>query len=83
VNCFVVPFAIDGLAGVTAIDTNVGATAVTRSPGLTTVPMVAVICVVCPVLTPVANPFALIVAAARFEEAQITCTVRFWVLLSL
>ena len=83
VNCSVVPLAIDGLTGITAIDTRAGATAVTKSPGLTTVPIVAVICVVCPELTPVASPLPLIVAAARFEDAQITCVVRSSVLLSL
>jgi len=83
VSCSVSPFAIEGFAGVTAIDTSAGATAVTISAGLTTVPNVAVICVVCVELSPVANPLALMVATKVFDETQVTCAVRFSVLLSL
>ena len=42
----------------------------------------AEIVVVCPEVTPVANPVALIVAAVAFEEAQVTELVRSRVLLS-
>ena len=74
-NCWLSPFAIDGLTGVTAIDTNVAAVTVSMSPGLVTPPKAAVICVV-PVPTPVASPALVIVAAAGFDDTHVTCVVR-------
>jgi len=53
VNCSVSPFAIDGLAGVTAIDTSVAAVTVSVSGGLVTPLNPAVICDV-PTPAPVA-----------------------------
>src|ERR1700690_1070379 len=67
------------------MDCNVTATAVTLNPscGLTTLPSVAVRCVV-PAATPVANPvFAPIVANAVFDDFQVTLVVMTFVLLSL
>ena len=66
---------IDGLAGVTAIDTNVGAVTVKPVEPLIG-PEVAWI-VVLPVVTPVARPPLVIVATAVFEELQVTVLVRF------
>jgi hypothetical protein len=55
VNCCVVPAAIEGLTGVTAIDASVAAVTVSVSAGLTTLLSVAVILLV-PAPTPVARP---------------------------
>src|ERR1700740_338054 len=74
-----------GDAGVTAIDFNVTTAAVTVSGsfGLTTLPCVAVICVV-PAATPVANPVAPpIVAKPVFDDFHVTLVVMFFVELSL
>ena len=71
VNCSVVPFAIDGLPGVTAIVTNVAAVTVSGSPGLVTPPSVAVICDV-PTPIPVANPAALTVATLGVPDVHVT-----------
>ena len=73
-NCWVVPFAIDGVAGVTAIDTSVAAVTVSVVLPLTA-PIVAEMTVV-PAATPVArptDPAALeIVAVAVVADAQVT-----------
>jgi hypothetical protein len=74
-----------GDAGVTAMDCSVTVAAVTVSGsfGLTTLPCVAVICVV-PAATAVANPVAVpIVAKAVFDDFQVTLVVMFFVELSL
>jgi hypothetical protein len=81
-NCFVVPFAIVGLPGVTAIDTNVAAVTVNVSPGLVTPLSAAVICDV-PVPTPVASPALFKVATVVVTEFHVTLAVRFCVLLSV
>ena len=80
VNCWVLPAATDGFAGVTAIETSVAAVTV-RVVEPTTLPEVAEI-VVEPIFSVVARPVAFIVAAAVLEEAQVTLAVRFCVLLS-
>jgi hypothetical protein len=81
VNCCVLPLAIDGVAGVTAIDTRVAA--VTVSVVLPeTVPAVAWI-VVDPRLTAVASPAVLIVATPAAEELHVAVLVRFCVLESV
>jgi hypothetical protein len=83
-NCCVLPATIDGEAGVTAMDFNVTTAAVTVSGsfGLTTLPCVAVICVV-PAATPVANPVAPpIVAKAVFDDFHVILVVMFFVELS-
>ena len=80
VNCFVVPLAIEGFAGVTAIDTSVGAVTVRvvvplRAPE-------AALIVLVPAATPVANPPALTVATLVVCEVQVTVLVKFCVELS-
>jgi hypothetical protein len=85
VNCCVLPETIEGDAGVTTIDLSVTPAAVTISAsfGLTTLPCVAVICVV-PAATPVASPVAApIVANAVFDDFHVTLAVVFFVELSL
>ena len=81
VNCSVFPALIDGLAGVTAIDTNIGAVTVRLVEPLIE-PEVAVI-VVLPCATLVANPAALIVATLDDEELHFAVAVRFSVVLLL
>ena len=74
VNCWVVPLAMLGLAGVTAIETRTaGLTVSTVEP--VTPPSVAVIVDV-PVATPVARPAAVIVATEVVADAQVTWLVR-------
>jgi hypothetical protein len=81
VNCCVLPLAIDGLAGVTAIDTSVAA--VTVSVVLPeTVPEVAWM-VVDPRPAAVASPAVLIVATVAAEEVHVAVLVRFCVLASV
>jgi hypothetical protein len=81
-NCWLSPFAIDGLTGVTAIDCSVAAVTVSVSPGLVTPLKAAVICVV-PVPTPVASPALVIVATVGVPEVHVTWLVRSSVLLSV
>ncbi len=81
VNCSVNPFAIDGFAGVTAIDTKVAAVTVSVSPGLVTPFSAAVICDV-PIAIPLAKPAELIVATLVVPDTQVAWVVRFCVLLS-
>ena len=72
---------IDGVAGVTAIDTNVGGPTVKVVLPLTP-PRVALICdVPCP--APLARPPAAIVATALFDDAQVAVLVSVWVLPSV
>ena len=77
-NCSVKPLAIAGFAGVTAMDTKVGAVTVSTSTGLTTLPSVAVMLLV-PWTIPVAKPAAVMVATEVFEEAQVALVVMFCV----
>jgi hypothetical protein len=73
INCFVNPFAMLGLVGVTAIDDSVAL--VTFSVVVPEIPKVAVI-VVEPATTDVASPLEpaalLIVATGKFEELHVT-----------
>ena len=70
VNCCVVPLAIDGFAGVTAMDTSAAGPMV--SVVLPVTPLsVALNCEV-PCATPVARPAALMVATAVFDDAHVT-----------
>src|SRR5581483_6990544 len=78
VNCCVVPLAIDGFAGVTAIDCNAAAVTVSTVEPLTE-PNVALIVLV-PTPAPVARPPAAIVATDVVADAHVTWLVRFWVL---
>ena len=84
VNCRLVPFAILGLVGVTAIDVSVAAVTVRVVVPLTA-PRVAVI-VVEPSATAVALPLSAaleMVAVAVDDEVQVTAAVKGWVLLSV
>ena len=85
VNCAVVAVAMVGVAGVTAIDTNVAAVTVRVVPPEID-PLAAEI-VELPGEAEVARPCEplalLIVATAVLEEDQVTCVVRFWVELSV
>ena len=77
-NCCVVPLAIDGFAGVTAIDTNTDdATVKVVLP--VTAPAAAIIWDV-PSATPVARPSEVIVATLGLDEDQLAELVRFCVL---
>jgi len=80
VNCSVAPFAIEGFAGVTAIDTSAGAVTVSVVEPLTA-PEAALIVLV-PAATPVANPPALIVATLVVCDVHVTVLVKFCVELS-
>jgi len=82
VNCFVVPLAIEGFAGVTAIDTSVGAVAVTVRVVEPLMAPEAALIVLVPAATPVASPPALIVATLVVCEVHVTVLVKFCVELS-
>ena len=70
VNCFVAPFAIDGFAGVTAIDCSAAAVTVSTVEPVTP-PSVALMVLV-PIATAVAKPAALIVATVGVADAYVT-----------
>ena len=80
-NCCVSPFAIDGFAGVTAIETSVaGVTVSTVDPVIE--PDVALMVLV-PTARAVVNPPVAMVAVPAVPDAQVTVLVRFDVLLSV
>ena len=80
-NCCVVPLAMDGTAGVTAMDCSVAAVTVnTVEPVIA--PEVALI-VELPLLTAVASPPAVIVATDGVAELHVAVLVRFCVVPSL
>jgi hypothetical protein len=81
VNCCVAPLAIDGFAGVTAIDCSVAAVTVSKVEPLID-DDVAVI-VELPTPAPVARPDELIVAVVVVPDDQVTVDVRFCVVPSL
>jgi hypothetical protein len=81
VNCWFVPNAIEGVAGVTAMDTRAAAVTV-RVVDPLTVPELAATMVV-PTPVPVARPPLEIVATPGDEELQFTVLVRFCVLPSV
>jgi len=76
-NCWVVPAAIAGFAGVTAMDITV---AESRGVEPETPPKVALIVLV-PAATAVATPLEAIVTAAVLDESQVATAVRSWVAL--
>jgi hypothetical protein len=78
VYVWVVPAAIDAVAGVTVIDTSTAGVTVSVTPAEVMLPCTAVIVVV-PAASPVANPAALIVAVGTLEDAHVTVDVRFCV----
>ena len=82
VNCCVSPWAIEGLAGVTAIDTSVAAVTVSVAAGLVMPPEAAVMFVE-PTARVVANPELLIVATVVVAELHVAVLVRFAVLESV
>jgi hypothetical protein len=73
---------MEGLTGVTAIDTNVGAVTVMTDAGDVTPLSVAVMLLV-PTATAVASPLVEIVATDVVAEAHVTVAVIFCVLVSL
>jgi hypothetical protein len=77
VNCSVLPFAIEGFAGVTPIETSVGEVTDSKVDPLT-LPEVAMI-VLDPAAFAVAIPPVVIVAAFVFWDCQLTEPVRFFV----
>jgi hypothetical protein len=77
VNCCVVAGAMVGFAGVTAIDTSTGA--VTVSVVAPVILLSVALIVEAPVVTPFANPPAVIVATPGAEELHVAVLVRFCV----
>ena len=74
--------AMDGFAGVTAMETNEAAVTVSESGGLVMAPEAAVMLVE-PAASAEARPELLMVATAAFEEAQVATVVRLAVLPSV
>ena len=83
VNCCVSPLAIDGLAGVTAIDTSVTAGVTVNVAGGLVTPPYAAVMLVEPTVKLVASPVLLIVATVGVAELHVAELVRFAVLESL
>jgi len=81
VNCRFVPDAIEGLAGVTAIDARVAEVTFSVVDPLTVSELAEI--VVVPTPFPMARPALDIVATPVAEELQVTALVRFWVLPSV
>jgi hypothetical protein len=80
--CCVCPFATVADVGVIAIDCSVAAVPVSVAVFEVT-PFIVAVMFVEPTPVTVARPVAAIVAAAVFDEVQVTCVVRFCVELSL
>ena len=80
-NCWFVPDAIDGFAGVIAIETRAALVTVRVVDPLTAPELAAM--TVAPVPVPVASPALEIVATACEEEFQVTVPVMFCVLPSV
>jgi len=68
-NCLVVPLAIDGFTGVTAIETNTAGPTVRVVLTLTAPELALIVDVPC--ATPVASPPAVMVATALLDEAHV------------
>jgi len=81
VNCCVSPLAIEGFAGVTAIDCSVAGVTVRIVEPCNT-PSVALMVLV-PTPTALASPLVEMVAAAVVPDAQVTEVVRFCVVVSV
>ena len=82
VNCCAIPLAIEGLVGVTAIDTSVGAVTINKSEGEVTPLRLAVMLLV-PTPTPVAKPPEAIVVTVVVAEFHVAEVDRFEVLVSV
>ena len=82
----VLPAAMEAEVGVTAMEVSVGAVTV-RAAELLVIPARLAVIVDAPAATPVATPAVAppetMVAAAVFEDAQVTVEVMFWVLVLL
>ena len=78
----VFPAAMEAAVGVTAMETSVAAVTV-RVAELLVMPDSEAVIIEVPAATPVATPPDAMVAAAVFEDAQVTVEVMFCVLLSL
>lgn len=76
-NCWVVPAAMVGFAGVTAMDTTVAEV----RPVEPEIPAKVALIVLLPAATAVASPLALIVAAEVSDESQVARAVKSWVAL--
>lgn len=76
------PFAIDELDALMAIDCNVAAVTVSAKL-LEVIPFWVVVTLLEPMAKPVARPLALMLTAAEFELVQVAEFVRFCVLPSL
>ena len=74
-NCCVLPLAIEGFAGVTAIDTNAATPTVRVVLPVTPAELALIVDV--PFATAVAMPPAAMVATPLFDEVQVTESVRF------
>jgi hypothetical protein len=83
VNCWVFPAAIDGFAGVTAMETSVTEVAVTVSVVEPTTPPEVAVMLLVPAATAVARPDVPMVATEDVTEAQLAVAVRSFVVLSL
>jgi hypothetical protein len=85
VNCCAVPFAIDGLAGVTAIDTNIAVLTVSVVVPLTEPELAVMFALPTPTLlaTPGVGPPVLIVLTPGVSELHSTVSVMFCVLPSV
>ena len=70
VNCCVVPFAIEGFAGVTAIDTTTAGPTV--KVVLPVTPAELALTWEVPCVAPVARPATVIVATAGFDDTHVT-----------
>ena len=81
-NCWVRPFAIEGFAGVMAMETSAAAVTLKTAGGLVMVPEAAVMFVE-PAASVEARPELLTVATAVFEEFQVTLLERLAVLPSV
>src|ERR1700678_4029482 len=77
VNCCVAPLAIDGFAGVTAIDCSVAAVTASKVDPLMDDDVAVIVEV--PTPAPLARPVVLIVAVVVVSEDQVTLDVRFCV----
>ena len=82
VNCCVAPDVMEGVAGVTAMETKVGGAVTVKVVLPETAPTVAEMVVV-PLETAVAKPAVLMVATVALDESQFAEDVRFLVLVSL